>query len=133
MRDGEYARVLVAAGRNVDEIDLPVERFGDLHAVIDAVSARVALGAADADLDGEAGADRLAYCGNDLKREAHPVFEAAAVFVHTCVDRRGHELVHQPAVAAVQGDHAEATQLGKRGRVGVLLNGARHDFRCHLI
>ena len=64
---------LLRAGRDVDELDLPVERLGDLDARLDAVAAGRSLRAAHAHLDGVAFPDGRADLVDDEQQKAHPV------------------------------------------------------------
>ena len=62
--------------------------------------------------DGDPVPHRLAYGGQHLDAETHPVLEAATVLVGSSVALRGEELVDQIAMGAVDLDSVEATGHG---------------------
>ena len=130
MRDREHVVVLVDAGRNVKDVDLSVERLRHLDAVLKAVAALNHLGAAHTELDRVVPAD-LADLLDHEQREAHAVLERAAPAVGPMVHARGHELVQQPAVAAVDQDHVEADVLAELRGVREAVRDALDVFLGH--
>ena len=118
-RVGDAKAKLVAAGGDVDEVAVVLERLGDAHAFVEVVAAVEELAAAHADLDREVLAALLANGDKHLASKARAVLKAAAVLVGAFVEVRAQKLVDQPAVAAVQHAHLKASALGKRRSLGI--------------
>lgn len=99
-----------------------LQALGNAAALFDVIAALEHLGAADAQLDGEAGThggpDRLQHLPDD----AQAVLQTAAVFVGTAVVIGGQELVQQPAVARVNHDHLIARPLAQPGGLAETLD-----------
>ena len=115
----------------MNEFHLAVQGLGDLDAVVQAVASLRALAAGDAHFDGKI----LAHCGADLvdaqQQEIQPFLRRSPPVVLAEVGQVGDlrdELVQQPAVTGVDGDHVKTVVLGIRrglaehfGRVDDLL------------
>ena len=131
MGDGEDLRHLVAAGGDVDEVDLAVELLRDGYALVDAVAALVAGRPADADVHWETAAALLLDAVDDGQRETAAVLETAAPLVLAVVHVGVQELVEQPAVPGVDGHHAESAELGEGRGVAESLDGLLDDLFGH--
>ena len=122
---GEHGQVggkeaeLVAARRNVNQIHQILHSLGDLHPVFQGIPSVKQFCTAHPELNGESRANGFADLRQHLPGEPEPIFKAAAVFIGAVVESRRQELVHQPAVAAVNHDHLEPHPLGQGGRLAV--------------
>ncbi len=133
MGHAEDLRPLVVARGNVEQVAAPVERLRYRYPLVQIVAARRGLGAAYADLDGEARAYPLPYGLKHGKRQAAAVFQAAAPFVPSRVDLGGKELAQKPAVAHMHRHHPEAAGLGKGGGVGEAAYGVLDQLLRHFV
>ena len=125
--------LLLAAGGDVDEIDLPVEHFGDFNALRQIIAVLEVFGAGYADVDRHLPADGGANLFDDEQTEAHTVFQRAAPSVGTVVRDGAYELVDEPAVAAVQHDHIEAAVLRVLRGLGVFVRDPFNLLLGHLL
>jgi hypothetical protein len=85
------------------------DRLRQLNAALDVVAG------VEAEQDRVVRADGGADGVDDLEREAHTVFQRAAVLVRALVGERGHELVDQVAVRTVDLHAVKAALLRSRG------------------
>ena len=106
----------------MDDIRVAVQGHGILDALVHAVAV-LKLRGGDAELDGEILSAALMDGIADGDGEAGAVLQAAAPAVGALVRPLREELLRQPAVAAVDGDHAAARHLAVGGGGGVLLDG----------
>ena len=112
-----YHGVVVAAG-DVEGVDaLVLERLGEHERVLYREAVGLVVRAAQADGDGEVGADLLAHVARYLDVDAHAVLKRAAVEVGAVVRSGGEEVRQQIAVCAVDLDEVEAGDLRAPGRV----------------
>ena len=114
-RDGSHG--LVGPRGDVDDVHIIVERHCKSHALVDVIAVVVHhghLGTAHAYFNREVRTDRTANRLRYGNRKTHTVLQAAAPFVRAVVQAGGHELVQEPAVAAVNSDHTESLPLNKR-------------------
>src|SRR5215468_9691507 len=102
-----------AAGRRIDPVDVALLQF--LRVFDGLMNVPAALDPVGA---GHANADRFffrkdgAHRIENFQREAHAVFEAAAILIGPPVGDRREELVHEIAVRAVQFERIDAKALG---------------------
>lgn len=85
------------------------DRLRQLNAALDVVAG------VEAEQDRVVRADGGADSVDDLEREAHTVFQRAAVLVRALVGERGHELVDQVAVRTVDLHAVKAALFRSRG------------------
>jgi hypothetical protein len=117
----------------MDQVDLSVQLFGDLDPVLDVVAGPALFVSAHAELNGKVRAHRPADGIHHRVGEPHAVLKAAAPPILPGIRGRGHELRQEPAVAAVDGDHAEAAVFGKRGGTAKGFDDFQDHFFRHLI
>lgn len=116
---GDAERLLVRAGRDVDEVDVGLYRLGNAHALLQVVASLAELCAAHAELDREERPHGLAHGLGHLDGQATTVLERSAVLVRPVVEQGREELVDEPAMAAVNHEHLEAGALCKPRHVAV--------------
>ena len=121
MGDREDLGDLVRAGRDMDEVRVPLELAGDVDAVLYIIPAGIDLVADDADLDRVLGPAVLMYAVYYGVGEAGAVFDVPAPSVVSVILLR-EELRYEPAVAAVDGDHVEAAAFAVERGLRVLLD-----------
>ena len=111
MGDGEDLRHFVASGGNMDQVDLAVKLLGDGDAFVDAVSALVARGPADTDIDRKFAAAFLLDPVDDGEGKTAAVLKAAAPLILPVVYFGIQKLVEEPAVPGMDGHHAKSAEL----------------------
>ena len=115
--DGDLLRGVIAAGRDVYEIDICLlEEFGERDGLREIPAFAEGLGSpvggGDADEDGQMLWPRGADGFDHFEGESGAVFEAAAVLVGAVVGERREELVEEIAVGGVDLDEVEASGEG---------------------
>ena len=116
---------------DVDDVRVAVQLAGEGDAALHPVAAGLDLAAADAHLHGEAPAALFMDGVADGHGKAGPVLVGAAPAVRPGVEGGGEELLDEPAVGPVDGDHAEAAVLGEFGGVGKETDGLQDQVLVH--
>ena len=124
---------LMDAGRDMNQVDFSVQILRDPAALGHIITARVDLTAREAELDRGVLADRRADRVDYRQREAHPVLEAPAPAVRALIINMRHELMYQPAVAAVDRDHVKTAALRERGSLSELVDDLEDLLLIHLL
>ena len=106
----------------MDDVRVPVQGHGVLDALVHAVTVLEFRGG-DAEFDGEIFSAALMDGVADGHGEAGAVLQTAAPAVRALIGPLREKLLRQPAVAAVDGDHAAARHLAVGGGGGVFLDG----------
>ena len=113
---------LVEACGDIKDVDFLLEVLEVIQGILECVAALYELVGADADEDGEEGADLAADFLNDELGEAGAVLGASAEFIGPLVHDGGEELADQVGVAAVDLDAVKAGGLGALGGLAVLFD-----------
>ena len=132
MHDNKRLNDLVVANRAVDDIAVTVKLLCARNAIFDAIADRVDLGCRHSEVDHEILAADLFDPVTDHDRKAASVLRAAAPPVGTVVGERAHELMQQPAMAAVKKDHFKSCKLNALCCLRVKLNGVQDLLLGHL-
>ena len=117
----------------MDDVHFAVQGLGNPDPIVDIVAPFKALGAGNADFNGESRPYRPAHGIHDGKGQAHIILKAPAPAVLAGVQSGRHELGQQPAVAAVDGDHAKSPGLCRLCGNVKLFYGALNNLLRHLL
>jgi hypothetical protein len=106
------------------------QRLGDLYGFVPRIAAFHQIDQRDPVHDDKAFAAHRAHPLDDLAREPHPVFDAAAVGVGAPIGARAEELVEQIAFAAHDLDAVIARALSEARAARVVAHGLLQCRRC---
>ena len=132
VHDNKRLNDLVVANRAMDDIAVTVKLLCARNAIFDTITDRVDLGCGHSEVDHEILAADLFDPVTNHDRKAASILRAAAPSIGTVIGKRAHELMQQPAMAAVKKDHFEARKLNALCCLRVKLNGIQDLLLRHL-
>ena len=131
MHDNKRLNDLVIANRAMDDIAVTVKLLCARNAIFDTIADRIDLGCGHSEVDHEILSADLFDPVTDHDRKPASVLRAAAPSVGAVVGKRAHELMKQPAMAAVKKDHFESRKLNALCCLRVKLNGIQDLLLGH--